>query len=658
MAAGKLGNGRGMDRVVETAKSFDAGIADVRVRLLDRRPVTVAEELMGTSKASTVANLAKHDIGEPDATTGTNQVYRDDYATAFTTLGAIDPVYDPEMLALLFEHSNSLRQNVDSYAVNIDGFGHRFDPLFDLSSKNVDQRIGDAIFSDRQRALDEAADPKDAVYPTPEEIKTKRAQIEKEMRMEKVRLTHFFEFCSPDESFVTLRKKTRQDIETTGNGYWEILRNNSGQIVQFIYMASFTMRLLPLDTVPVTIKQKVRVSELSFDDVERTIRMRRYVQVVEGRAVFFREFGDPRIISSQSGAVFPDLETMKREEPQSRPANEVLHFKIHSSRSPYGVPRWIGNLLSVIGSRQAEEVNFNYFENKSVPPLAILVSGGRMSEDSVGRIEDYIESNIKGKRNFHKILVLEAEQGGGEAASASNTAKMRIQIQPLTGAQHNDALFQNYDERNIDKVGMSFRLPRMLRGDIRDFNRASADSALVFAEMQVFEPERQDTDFVLNRKVLTALGVKFWRLVSLAPVMRDPTAMSEIIKNLMNANVLTPEEARELAGDVFNKEFKHLTADWTKQPPALTIAGVPVQQEAKEGEPTGPSEPTDAPGFSANEVDPDKPEGEGIEARMKGKLGRARFKQAASILAMRKALRLADSEAWTDRMLEAALAGE
>src|SRR5688572_32302099 len=34
------------------------------------------------------------------------------------------------------------------------------------------------------------------------------------------------------------------------------------------------------------------------------------------------------------------------------PATEIIHFAIPSSRSPYGVPRWIGSLLSVLGSRR------------------------------------------------------------------------------------------------------------------------------------------------------------------------------------------------------------------------------------------------------------------------------------------------------------------
>jgi capsid portal protein len=43
----------------------------------------------------------------------------------FGASGALEPPYDPEALCLLFEHSNSLRQNVDAYATKIDGLGHR-----------------------------------------------------------------------------------------------------------------------------------------------------------------------------------------------------------------------------------------------------------------------------------------------------------------------------------------------------------------------------------------------------------------------------------------------------------------------------------------------------------------------------------------------------
>src|SRR5262249_8333624 len=153
-----------------------------------------------------------------------------------------------------------------------------------------------------------------------------------------------------------------------------------------------------------------------------------------------------RVLSRKTGMFFRSVEDLVAADPDDGPATEVLHFKLHNARSAYGTPRWIGNLLSVLGTRQAEEVNFLYFTNKSVPPLALLVSGGRLSAQSVPRIESFIENHLKGKNNWHRILVLEAESpstGGG----LDHTGRMKIELKPLTSAQQQDALFGNYDQR-------------------------------------------------------------------------------------------------------------------------------------------------------------------------------------------------------------------
>jgi capsid portal protein len=100
----------------------------------------------------------------------------------------------------------------------------------------------------------------------------------------------------------------------------------------------------------------------------------------------------------------------------------------------------------------------------------------------------------------------------------------------------------------MDKVGMGFRLPRLLRGDIRDFNRASAEAALDFAEAQVFAPERNDFDFAMNRHILPALGIRYWHSKSNGPRLSDSQSWGEMIAKLTLAGVLTPEDARALAG--------------------------------------------------------------------------------------------------------------
>jgi len=603
---------------------------------MDARAVQSAMRDAGEVVALVKAYLAGKDrVPESNVVAGVDESER-----VFLGMGAIAPPYDPETLCALLENSNSLRQNIDAYVTNIDAFGHRFEPVIDLDASDADQRVANAIHIERQRLKEDPQRRDDpavrdlAPTPTPEEVAARKREVAELMRHEKSRIENFFEYCCVDSSFVTLRRRTRLDIELLGNGYWEVLRDGGGEIVQFVYVPGFTVRLLPLDPELVEIDHKVKLSDLSFDSMKVRHRFRRYVQVFEIETVYFKEFGDPRVVSRRNGRVFPSVDELLATDPLDGPATEILHFRVHNPRSSYGVPRWIGNLLAVLGSRQSEEVNFLYFENKSVPPLALLVSGGRLSAQSIPRIEDFIENHIRGKRNFHKILILEAEPAGS-GGNIEHTGRLKIELRPLTSAQHSDALFQSYDERNIDKVGQSFRLPRMLRGDIRDFNRSTADAALHFAESQVFEPERQEFDFIINRKILADMGIRFWRLVSKSPVNRDPATMAEIIRNLMNANVLTPEEARQLAGEVFNREFKKISAPWVKQPVPLTLAGVPIGPEEQS--------PLVGPEVASDQALPQSLVPPGASKRRRRGPGQDLAAEASRLLQLRDALREAEA---------------
>lgn len=505
----------------------------------------------------------------------------DEQERNFTAAGAIEPPYPFDVLSGLLELSNALRQCVDAYVTNIEGFGHHFIPSFDLESPDIDEKIRAALYLDKLRQHEELEAAGDAraqtfnPFPADEEVQAAKLKVAGRMRLEKSRLDNFFDFACVDSSFVELRRKTRQDIEVLGNGYWEVLRNFDrrknplGEIAQFTYVPAFSIRILPLDRELVTVNARVRTSPLSFDTFPIRKRHRRYVQIFERAQTFFKEFGDPRPISRVNGRVCTsfDADGSPVWEPGDGPATELIHYRIHSPRSAYGIPRWIGTLLEVMGSRAAGEVNYLYFDNKSVPPMALLVSGGGITQETVSYIQDYFENEIKGKSNFHKVLILEAEPAGGDP-----NGRVKIDLKPLTSAQHNDALFQAYDERNIDKIGESFRLPRMLRGNMRDFNRATADAALYFAETQVFNPEREQIDYFLDRQILSDMGICYWTFRSKAPSLRDPAELAPIINGAAQVGLITPEEGRQELAAVFNHEFRKINEPWTKKPINLTLA--------------------------------------------------------------------------------------
>jgi PBSX family phage portal protein len=492
----------------------------------------------------------------------------EDQLQLFTKASALSyPLGDPAYILFLYEHSSALRQNIDAYCTNIDGFGQRLEPVLDLEAENADQRIADALWMRRAHE----ADRDDLPLPTPAEVAAEKKRLGLAMRLERLRVDRFLEFACLEHSLVTLRRRTRQDLELLGNAYWEVQRDPLGNIVELTYTPAFSIRPLPLDKDPVDIEVTVKISDIDYGTVRTRHKFRKLIQVVSGQAVYFKEFGDPRIVSRLYGAVFPSVEALKANNPLDSPAAELVHFKIHSPQSPYGVPRWAGTLLTTVGLRESEEVNRDYWENKTVPPLAIAVSGGRFSDDAAKRIEDHLKNRIKGKKNFHKVLILEAAPAFSAEGGDGGGARCRIQFYPLTDAQLKDATHQQYDVRCMDKVGFAFRNPRPLRGDMQDINRAAYESALVFAEMQVYQPERQEFDDWVNRHLFTALGFRYWRFVSNGPIPRDSGAVAELVSKMAQAGVLTVNEARALSGDVFNRVLPKLKAEWANMPVALLL---------------------------------------------------------------------------------------
>ncbi len=483
-----------------------------------------------------------------------------------------------------------MRSNVDAYVTCIDSFGHTFEPTIDVNSIESREIVRDALRIERKhgRKTGKAALTKEALLekaePSDADVEKRIEQLKIEIRAERAELENFFENCTHEMPFSGpegLRGLTRQDVEVLGHGYWEVLRNGVGEITVFNYLVGRTIRLMPVDTKATEVEVSNRVSILTSEMIKVRKKFRRYVQIFENSntPTYFKEFGDPRAVDSKTGDIYPDLKAAQLAAKENRrpfvPATEILPFKITSPRTPYGVPRWIGTLLAVLGTRQSEEVNFLYFENRSVPPLAITVSGGSLNAGTVQRLEDFIANQVRGKRNFHKILIIEAETGSGDIQNG----RMKIELHPLTQAQQSDALFQNYEEHNADKLGQAFRLPRLLRGDVRDFNRSTAAASLDFAELQVFGPQRQQFDWTINKMILPAIGIKFHTFKSNAPTIREPEALSLMIKDLVTASVITPGEGRELSAGVFNRTFEKIKALWTSQPIAMTLAGAHMEDD-------------------------------------------------------------------------------
>lgn len=477
-------------------------------------------------KAIVLGTVLKEEL-----TTGqTKELPPDDMLTGLTADGRlIAPPFDKLVLAMLPEQSTELGQVIDAMVTNIDGFGHR-----------LESRIREA---------------------DPELPKDMRAKVMEE----RARLTNFFNTCCQDHSFNELRKRTRKDIESTGEGYWEVIRvPSTGEIVEFNHIPSYQVALGILDKTFTKYEQTVPwVNPDGSVQLKKIPRQKRFRPFIQMRASaytnafgfsrggweirWFKEFGDPRVINNRTGLVVDKKEDIAAL-PEDHKAGELIHFKIYSPRTPYGMPRYIGNLITLFGDRAADEVNYVTLKNNNIPSMMILVSNGQLTDGSINRITEFAEGQMQGSANMSRFLVIEAEG----AIEGDESGHVKLDIKPLTGEQMRDQLFQEYGKFNREKIRENFRLPPIFVGSAEDYTRATAESSIKLADEQVFSPDRDEFDITMNQRILPELGVLYHDFVSNTPNVTADEDLTALMDSAERSGAMTPRLGRRIVADILS----------------------------------------------------------------------------------------------------------
>lgn len=480
----------------------------------------------------------------------------DDPFEALTKEGkVVEPPFDLLTLAMLTEHNTIMGQCVEAMEQNIDGFGYRFVPRLKL------------LFNDNQ---------------VPKKEK-------KECELERVRLENFFMYATR-ESFTKFRKKIRKDLETTGNGYFEVIRGQKNEIQAFVHIPSYQMRIGRAQDEQRLVDRKILEMQSDGKIIISTIkewrRFRLYAQsksihrrnmvIVGGPKVrWFKEFGDPVVYDNRTG------EAAKKKLKPEHQANEIVHFSIYSTRSAYGLPRYIGNLLSIFGDRASEEINFITFRNNNIPSMVVAVSNGQLTEGTVQRIESFVESQIQGSDNYSKFLILEAETD----FEGDDGSQIKMEIKPLTKEQHSDALFQNYSGNNKDNVRQAWRLPPIFIGKTEDYTRTTAESSRRLADEQIFAPERDEFDAFFNRIIFPEMGIVYNKFKSNSPNTTDNQELVKILAGAEKTGGMTPRIARMMLEDILGAELPPFPEEFPADIPfSLTMAEA-VKNQADASEP-------------------------------------------------------------------------
>ena len=167
--------------------------------------------------------------------------------------------------------------------------------------------------------------------------------------------------------------------------------------------------------------------------------------------------------------------------------------------TPYGVPRWINNLPSILGSRKAEEFNLEFFDHGGLPPAMILIQGGQLSNDSRDALTNYLSGKAKIKQ---RGIIAEIFAASGDLGSAGS---VKVSVERFGDERQKDAMFSIYDKNCAEHVRTAFRLPPMFLGLSEAYNFATAYTAYMIAEAQVFKPERDEFDEIINLTIMKEL---------------------------------------------------------------------------------------------------------------------------------------------------------
>lgn len=519
-----------------------------------RRTSTVT--LIAPKRVSKADPGTNEDVSVLDVVVSGVNPYPDDtfsnsYGAAQTSnaVAIIEPLYKPGMLNTLVTRNNILSQCVDAMEVNVDGTGHEF------------------VLSHED---------------TPED------------KAEKAWLEDFFDEPFPGKSMITIRRDMRRDLESNGCGYLEIRRNLTDEIQMLNHLEAEYMRLVRLDQ-PVPVEKTV-TRKGKETVVQLTMPERRFVQILNGKKMYFKEFGASRDLNKRTGQWAKKGTRL----PFDLRATEILYFTVNKEpRTPYGSPRWINQIPSVLGSRMAEEYNLDFFDAGGLPPLLVIVQGGYLADG----MKDELEAHLSGQgANKHRAAVIEALSSSG---SLDSSGTVKVQVERFGAERQQDAMFQTYDKNAEEHVRVGFRLPPMFIGRAQDYNFATAMTGYMTAEAQVFAPERHEFDERLNKEILKALGAKSYRYKSKPITLSDIANILAGIEAAATNKIATPKSLIDEMNKILGT---HMESQDPPQPPvpgalpgnSLDGAGAPpkpgdkppVKQPAVPGKPAAKELPT------------------------------------------------------------------
>jgi PBSX family phage portal protein len=391
----------------------------------------------------------------------------DKFATGYGAFDVVEPPYNLDYLAKIYEISAAHKAAVDAKVTNTVGLGFEF-----LESQSTYEKLS-TLESEEQ--LDRA-----------------RRRVTKA----RIAVERWLDDTNTEEPFIETLNKVATDFQALGNGYFEIGRTVSGEIGYIGHLPASTIR--------------------------RRVDKDGYVQIVAGRATFFRNYGDLQ------------MKDPLGEDPNP---NEILHIMNYTpTNSYYGVSDVVSAKNAIAGEEFASRFNLDYFEHKAVPRYIVLLKNARLSAQSEKRLVDFLQTGLKGQNHRTIYVPLPADSDGKQ---------VEFKMVPVESGV-TDASFSKYQEQNRDSILLAHRTPLPQVGISAGLSMgASRDAARMFKE-QVCRPIQDIFEKRLHPVFREKSNIFDFHLKELT--LTDEETASRIHERHLRWDVLSPNEVREKIG--------------------------------------------------------------------------------------------------------------
>lgn len=395
----------------------------------------------------------------------------DKFATGYGAFDVVEPPYNFDYLAKLYEISPAHMAAVDAKVTNIVGLGYSF-----VESSATQERLS---------SIEDVA-----------ALERARRRISRA----KIFMDDWLDDTNSEVTFIEVLRNVMTDLETTGNGYIEVGRiasgPNKGQIGYLGHIHSTTVR--------------------------RRTQKDGYVQLVAGRAKFFRNSRDTKTKDPIGGDPNP---------------NEIIHLTKYSpTNSYYGVPDVVSAKNAVAGEEFASRFNLDYFEHKAVPRYIVVLKNARLSKDAEQKLVNFLQMQLKGQHHRTVYIPLPADSEGRQ---------VEFKLEPVE-ARVTDASFTKFHEMNRDDILMAHRVPMPQVGFTQNISLgASKESTRMFKE-QVCRPWQDIIEKRLRPVFRERTNIFDFHLTELT--LTDEETASRVHERYLRWEVLTPNEIRDWLG--------------------------------------------------------------------------------------------------------------